>query len=103
MSLRRVRSPVAPKITAAHSGTRRSKRSGSWKGFSKGIETTLAWASLRSAGSGIGDQGLGRRNGRLGCEFACGPRGLAGFAPGKCRMETRHGKLKACSTYNYKM
>ena len=33
ISLRLVRSPLAPKITMAHSGTRRSKRNGSAKGF----------------------------------------------------------------------
>ena len=33
INLRLVRSPLAPKITMAHSGTRRSKRNGSAKGF----------------------------------------------------------------------
>src|SRR5260221_4270980 len=31
-------------MTTAHSGTRRSKRSGSWNGFSKGMLFKIAWA-----------------------------------------------------------
>src|SRR4051812_29634947 len=54
MSLRLVRSPLAPKMTMTHSGTRRSKRRGSWKGFSAGIESNIAWAGVGGRlGSGV--------------------------------------------------
>src|SRR5438045_422133 len=49
MSLRLVRSPLAPKITTAHSGACRSKRSGSWNGLSLAIEPKIACRAERAA------------------------------------------------------